>query len=430
MTHSRAPLDAATDPARGVDPDVLREQRRMAAVRRYDILDTPPDGAFDRIAALAARLLNVPIAIVSVVDTDRIWFKSHHGLDVTEIGRAPGLCASAILGSEPWLVTDAKNDPRTLTNPLVAGDFGLRFYAGAPLTTHDGHNLGTLCAIDMIPRPISEQETAILTDLAALVMDELELRLSAGNALLTARQRLEEVEHLATAFQASLLPPRLPDIPHVQLAAVYQPVDRHQVGGDFYDAFPIDEHAWVIAIGDVCGTGPAAAARTSSARFSIRACAVQHRSPSDVLQTTNLALATDNTTGNERPFVTALVARIEPHPQRTLIQLASAGHPLPLLLRHDGEVQSIGQPGQPLGILSTIESSDTTVDLAPGDTLVLHTDGLADSGRPHRLGEDGLQRLLASCHGMNPDQIVARLHQTVADAPRDDIAILAIACAA
>lgn len=422
MTHPPTLVDSREDPA------ALREQRRLAAVRRYDLLDTPPDGAFDRIAALAARLLNVPIAIVSVVDADRIWFKSHHGLDVTEIGRDPGLCASAILGSEPWLVTDAEHDPRTLSNPLVAGDFGLRFYAGVPLTTYDGHNLGTLCAIDLIPRPISEHETAILTDLAALVMDELELRLSAGNALTAAAQRLDELEHLATAFQASLLPPRLPDIPHVQLAAVYHPLNRHQVGGDFYDAFPLDEHAWALAIGDVCGTGPAAAARTSSARYSIRACAVQHRSPSDVLRYTNLALATDNAPDNERPFITAVVARIEPHPEHTVVHLASAGHPLPLLLRRDGEVHSIGEPGHLLGVLPTIQLSDTTIELAPGDTLVLYTDGLADSGQPERLTELGLQRLLASCHSLTPDQIVSRLHQAVADAARDDIAIVAISC--
>jgi hypothetical protein len=105
-------------------------------------------GAFDRIAAVAAEIFGVPIAIVSVVDTDRIWFKAHHGLDVSEIGREPGLCASAITGMEPWIVNDAVTDPRTLANPLVAGEFGLRFYAGAPLTTHDGFNLGTLCVID------------------------------------------------------------------------------------------------------------------------------------------------------------------------------------------------------------------------------------------------------------------------------------------
>jgi GAF domain-containing protein len=121
------------------------EMVRIDAVHRYRILDTPPDGAFDRITALAARLFGVPIAIVSVVDTDRIWFKSQHGLpDVAQIDREPGLCASAILQDGPWIVNDAATDPRALANPLVAGSFGLRFYAGVPLTTHDGYRLGTL----------------------------------------------------------------------------------------------------------------------------------------------------------------------------------------------------------------------------------------------------------------------------------------------
>src|SRR4028119_1269385 len=89
-------------------------RKRMAAVVRYDVLDTPPDGAFDRITALASRLLRVPISIVSIVDTDRIWFKSRHGIDVEQVDREPGLCASAILQEGPWLVTDAAADPRTL----------------------------------------------------------------------------------------------------------------------------------------------------------------------------------------------------------------------------------------------------------------------------------------------------------------------------
>jgi signal transduction histidine kinase len=156
------------------------EAERLASVRRYQILDTPPDGAFDRITALAARIFGVPISIVSVVDEDRIWFKSHHGLPgVDEIGRDPGLCASAILQHEPWIVTDAAADARTLANPLVAGEFGLRFYAGAPLTTAEGHNLGTLCIIDTEPREVTEEETATLRDLARIVVDELELRLAA-----------------------------------------------------------------------------------------------------------------------------------------------------------------------------------------------------------------------------------------------------------
>jgi serine/threonine protein kinase len=173
---------------RGNAPDAADEEGRMNAVRRYDLLDTPPDGTFDRITALAARIFDVPIALVSVVDHDRIWFKSKHGLTVDSIDRDAGLCASAILDNKPWVVTDARVDPRALANPLVAGSMGLRFYAGVPLTTREGHNLGTLCVIDQEPREFTEAETATLEDLAAMVMNELELRLDSRQALL---------EHLA-----------------------------------------------------------------------------------------------------------------------------------------------------------------------------------------------------------------------------------------
>lgn len=156
------------------------EEARLAALRRYDILDTPPDGAFDRITSLAASLFSVPISIISLVDTDRIWFKSRHGIDVDQIDREPGLCASAIVHDDEWVLTDASKDVRSLANPLVAGDFGLRFYAGVPLKTSDGHNLGTLCVIDREPREVvPEEQIGHLKDLAALVMDEMELRIAA-----------------------------------------------------------------------------------------------------------------------------------------------------------------------------------------------------------------------------------------------------------
>lgn len=156
------------------------EEARLAALRRYDILDTPPDGAFDRITSLAASLFSVPISIISLVDTDRIWFKSSHGLDVDQIGREPGLCASAIVQDDAWVLTDASKDVRSLANPLVAGEFGLRFYVGVPLKTSDGHKLGTLCVIDKEPRDaVPEHLIGHLKDLAALVMDEMELRIAA-----------------------------------------------------------------------------------------------------------------------------------------------------------------------------------------------------------------------------------------------------------
>ena len=173
----------------------LDERARLAAVRRYRILDTPGDGAFDRVTRLAARLFKVPISIVSIVDHDRIWFKSRYGTDAQQVGRDRGLCASAILQRDPLVVPDALVDPHALANPLVAGEFGLRFYAGAPLTTWDGHNLGTICVIDREPRVIDDEGIATLEDLAAIVVHELELRL-ASNALV-------EREHEARALDAA-----------------------------------------------------------------------------------------------------------------------------------------------------------------------------------------------------------------------------------
>ena len=402
------------------------EEQRMAAVRRYDILDTPPDGAFDRIAAAAASLFSVPIAIVSIVDSDRIWFKSHHGLDeVTEIDREPGLCASAILGDDTWVVTNAASDPRTLANPLVAGEFGLRFYAGAPLTTSEGYNLGTLCVLDHEPREVTEAETRILGHLASLVVDQLELRLSARNALAVSEQRLHETETLAAALQRSLLPPALPHIPHTEIAATYHPANRYQVGGDFYDVFPIDGQTWGLVMGDVCGKGPDAAGRTSCARYSLRAAAIHETDPAAVLELVNQALLLDAEAVIEAPFVTAVFARLQPHRAGATIVFAAGGHPLPTVLRADGTVEQAGEPGTLLGVLQQSRSTTSTLELATGDTMVLVTDGVLDSGRP-RLDLDGLTDVLSSCRGLAPAGIAARIHQTVAAAQSDDIAILVV----
>ena len=204
------------------------ENERMKAVRRYDILDSPPDGAFDRITALVARRFRVPIAIISVVDEDRIWFKSHHGLPVQQIDREPGLCASAILGGAPYLIEDARVDPRSLANPLVAGDFGLRFYAAVPLTTSDGHNLGTLCVLDKEPRSFDQEQIEDLQDFATIVMDQLELRLSSRSAVSRANLMAKEIDHRvmnSLQFVSSLLslqsrsPGAEQAAPHLKLAA-------------------------------------------------------------------------------------------------------------------------------------------------------------------------------------------------------------------
>jgi GAF domain-containing protein len=159
------------------------EQKRISALKRYDILDTPPDGCFDNITKLAALAFNMPIALVTLVDEDRIWFKSMYGLNVAQINRDPGLCASAILSNDVYIVEDARKDPRTLANPLVCGDFGLQFYAAAPLITHDGYRLGTICLIDKKKRYLNSDQENMLKLMGNIVMDEMEIRLRALQTL-------------------------------------------------------------------------------------------------------------------------------------------------------------------------------------------------------------------------------------------------------
>ena len=153
------------------------EIKRLENLHKYEILDTPADGDFDEITSLAAKIFDVPVAIITLVDTDRIWFKSSYGLDVEEIPRDPGLCSSAIMSDDIYIVENARIDPRTIANPLVAGAMGLQFYAAAPLKSIDGYNLGTLCIIDKTPRRMDAKESSILMQLSRIVMDQVELKL-------------------------------------------------------------------------------------------------------------------------------------------------------------------------------------------------------------------------------------------------------------
>ncbi|HEV7623510.1 MAG TPA: protein kinase [Amnibacterium sp.] len=160
------------------------ETARLEAVQRYNLVDTPPDGAFDRITSLAARIFDVPIALVTIVDADRIWFKSHYGIDVSETERRRGLSTAGGLHDHTLVIEDIAADPRMGAYPASAATRDLRFYAGVPLLTPDGHNLGSLAILDTRPRPMTDQEVAILEDLAAMVLHEMELRLAARRVVL------------------------------------------------------------------------------------------------------------------------------------------------------------------------------------------------------------------------------------------------------
>jgi PAS domain S-box-containing protein len=157
------------------------EDDRLVALHRYQVLDTPDERAFDRIVNLAALLLDVPIALISLIDTERQWFKARHGLDTLETPRALAFCDHAIRGVGITVVPDAEKDSRFCDNPLVTGDPHVRFYAGAPLMTPDGYAIGTLCTIDRAPRQLSARDAAILTALSEQVVHELEVRSALGD---------------------------------------------------------------------------------------------------------------------------------------------------------------------------------------------------------------------------------------------------------
>ena len=164
------------------------ETERLNALRRYQILDTPPEPAFDRIAEMAANFFKVPMAGVSLVDEHRVWFKSRLGVNAQQTARDAGLCSSAMLSQGVYYLRDAALDEHAVTHSFVA-DIGIHFYAAAPLRNHDGFNLGTVWVIDQQPRELASGEAEMLYSLAALAMNQMELRLYAEKVA-----RLERAE--------------------------------------------------------------------------------------------------------------------------------------------------------------------------------------------------------------------------------------------
>jgi PAS domain S-box-containing protein len=173
-------------------PTSSDETLRLDALRRFDILDTQAEANLDRLTALAARLFRMPIALVSLVGQDRERFKSCYGLNKQDISRNVSLCAQAILQDEVFVVTDAALDTRFAANPLITGEPGIRFYAGASLQTLDGYTLGSLCVMDTVPREFSAEDRQALTDMAALVVEAMESRLS--------QKKVLESEHRLSAL--------------------------------------------------------------------------------------------------------------------------------------------------------------------------------------------------------------------------------------
>ena len=273
----------------------------------------------------------------------------------------------------------------------------------------------TLCGRD---RSFDEADLYLAEELAA------RCAIAVDNARL-----FRERTRIARTLQESLLPPLLPELPGVDVGARFHAAGQgYEVGGDFYDVFEIGGGAFGVAIGDVCGKGPDAAAVTALARYTLRATALTESSPARVLKTLNDAILKQP---GERRFCTVAYARFDPTATGMVATVASGGHPLPLALRAGTAASEAGTPGTLLGVVDDPEIDDTRVDLFPGDALVLFTDGVTEARAPKRVwGANDLARFVGSHEPLRAAAIAERIERGAlagqADEPRDDVAIVVL----
>lgn len=279
------------------------------------------------------------------------------------------------------------------------------------------HVIGTLSLLRTEgEEPYEESDMALAADLArrsALAIDNARM--------------FEKTRHLARTLQESLLPKEMPAIPGARISGRYRAAAQGQeVGGDFYDAFAFGEGHWGIAIGDVCGKGPEAAALTAFARYTLRALAVA--SPATVLEELNRSALRHPPLSPDQ-VLTVLFAVAMLHDDALVVEVAAAGHPPPLVRRASGTVERLSVGGPLIGLVDAPAYSSERVELAPGDALVLYTDGLTDARAPDQILDEGdLVELVQRGSALNGEALTEFLEgsATRGEDPRDDIALLVI----
>jgi PAS domain S-box-containing protein len=304
---------------------------------------------------------------------------------------------------------------------------------GEHLRLVKGIGMRSAMVVPMIARGRTVGALSFVSGMSGRRFDEVDLELAeelarrCATAIDNARL-FSERAYIARTLQQSLLPAELPDIPGIDAAARFLPVgEGNDVGGDFYDLFASGGRGWTVVMGDVCGKGPDAAAVTALARYTLRAAAMRERLPSRALRVLNEALLRQR---DDRRFCTVAYAYLELRDGGAQIGFATGGHPLPLLVRSDGTVEPIGEPGTLLGVVPDPRFEDRSLSIGPGDALVFYTDGVIEGRGDGTLDEAGLARVLAGCAGAGADAIAARVEELALSAqggsPRDDIAVLVL----
>ncbi|GAA3301894.1 SpoIIE family protein phosphatase [Dactylosporangium vinaceum] len=388
---------------------------RLAAVRRTGLLDTPAEEAFDRLARLAATLLGTPFAFVTVVDDVRSFWKSCIGIAATDpAGRqntvGDSFCQYVIGLDTELIIGDTTADARTRDNPSIER-MGVLAWAGFPIRSPDGHVLGTFCAVDTVRRDWTPHDVEVLDTLAHAAGGEIALRIALEDAREATRQAqaatlealgaADEAAMLSRTLQESLLPPRLPVVAGLDLAARYLRGGRGaEVLGDFYDVFHSPRGTWGVVVGDVAGKGPQAAKTTALARWTLRAAAVRSASPSANLAALNTAL--HEWFSDDGQFLTAVYAALRPHPQGFTVRVSCGGHDPALVRRSSGTVETVGRPGIVLGCVRDAELTEQRTLLRPGDSLIMYTDGVTEArNRADRalFGTERLSDLITATSG-------------------------------
>ncbi len=423
-------LAAATQPAGPGATELIHENGPVGASRQVREM-APPGSAgarardsFDRVARLAVAALGRPQASVTIVGSDvagPVWGAARGS------GAGPGPVERSmrqqVVDSGRELVIDdaAAGQP---AGPGRSEPGGLMAWAGFPVRDPDGRTVGALCVADHRAGPWSSADVGVLADLAHVASGEVALRI----ALRLGSERAV----IARTLQQVLLPPQLPKIPGLQVAARYRAGGTGaEVLGDFYDVFPSVGGSWGLVVGDVCGSGIGAAKSTAFARYTLRGEALRQARPSLILAGLNQAML--DWAADDPRFLTAIYATVRPRPGATSVRISSAGHPLALVRRSDGRVETTGRPGTLLGLFDDLDLHDTRLLLRPGDAMIMHTDGVTEA-RSHvnreLYGDQRLADLLARPASLTAGQIATAVITAIrtfsGGAVSDDTAVLVL----